>query len=326
LIEKHSIGYFAAMNTFLLLLLPVCSGDLTSTTTAIDRGETKAGMPLVQPFTLKNSGTAALTITDITGGCGCLRARASQREIPPGETAHIEVEVNTLTQPVGPNTWKAVVRYRQGETTGELELTLKATIVREVSVEPPVLGLTLQNEATHSITIKDPRTKPLTVIGAAVTSPHLTAKIKSRREGVQQVEVTIRETLPAGKHAEVLVLQTDDPDYREFRVPITIDRAGPGQARATPERLDLRLARDQKTASGIVRLRDPEDRPIIVDRIEADHPVLQTKAVSGPGNQATLRLGVELPADGLGGSATVRVFLREPQAQMIVIPVSWRRD
>jgi hypothetical protein len=40
---------------------------------------------------------------------------------------------------------------------------------------------------------------------------------------------------------------------------------------------------------------------------------------------ATLRLGVEIDGKTLSGSGTVKVHIKEPQPQVLIIPISWRQ-
>src|SRR4051794_38093183 len=76
-------------------------------------GEVKGGPPLAQTFELTHKGTGTLSITKVEAGCGCLRRSLSADVLRPGETAKLTVEVNTLTQPDGPNRWQVAVSYRQ---------------------------------------------------------------------------------------------------------------------------------------------------------------------------------------------------------------------
>jgi len=329
------------MNTFLsLALLTLTSGaqpePLQSREAIVDRGEVKAGMPLVQKFALTNSGQTAIGITELNAGCGCVRPRVSKKSLQPGESTELEVEVNTLSQNVGPNVWKLDVRYQHGpegqRMFSSLELKIQGKIVREIAVEPVSLFLSIEREATHIVTVTDRRIKPikpLTITSARCESKHvkldLTATGANRLgQQIQQVHVTVLETCPPGHFMENLLLLTDDPEYRELRVPLMVTRRAPGQAVATPEQIDLRLAKGQNTASGLVRMRTPDDTPVIVERIEADNPAVRFKWAAGPGSMATLRLGVELDSERKPGLATVKVWLKEPKAQVIVIPLSWQ--
>src|SRR5262245_57003493 len=76
------------------------------------RGDVKAGPPLAQTFELTHKGTGTLVIAKIEAGCGCLRQSLTTHILQPGETAKLTIEVNTLTQPDGPNRWQITLAYR----------------------------------------------------------------------------------------------------------------------------------------------------------------------------------------------------------------------
>ncbi|MCE9530584.1 MAG: DUF1573 domain-containing protein [Planctomycetes bacterium] len=299
-----------------------------------ERGEVKAGMPLIHEFEIQNIGATPLTIHEVKGGCGCSSARVSRKELAPSEKAIVAVEINTLSQAVGPNLWRTTVAFRhktsEKPVSGELELWIKAKVVREVSVEPVALALVIEKEATHVLTLTDRRAKSLTIVAAKCESKHIktqltTTGVNAMGERIQQIHVTILESLPPGDYQETLRLETNDADYRDLSVPIRVTRKATCQVLASPEQIDLRLANGQTTASGLVRLRDPDDQPVVVERMEADHPAVTTKWVAGPGNMVTLRLGINVMGQPEAGLSSVKVHLKEPKPQVIVIPVSWRK-
>jgi hypothetical protein len=77
-------------------------------------------------------------------------------------------------------------------------------------------------------------------------------------------------------------------------------------------------------ATALVRLRDARGRKVTVERIEADNSVLQTKWAAGPGEMATVRVTLDAAAGGREGSARLKVYLSEPQGEVVTVPVSWR--
>jgi len=84
------------------------------------------------------------------------------------EGAKLTLEVNTLTQPDGPNRWQAIVSYSVDAPaqSGELLLAVTANLSREVTVNPPQIGFSCTGEATQVLTLTDRRRKPLTVVKA----------------------------------------------------------------------------------------------------------------------------------------------------------------
>lgn len=323
-----------ALFSFLIGLVSSSTPEpLQTATPSIDRGEVKAGTILAHKFTFRNIGATTITIADVEAGCGCVKPRLSTAVLESGTSADLNFEVNTLSQPVGPNSWKVTVHYVDqsdaSRTVRKLELVQKAKIVREIQVEPVALHLSIDREASHRIVITDRRPKPLTISEARCSSKHVTTQltavgVNAKGERIQQVHVTIADSCPVGLHQEVVQLLTDDPAYREIRVPLTISRKAPGQVVPSPEQVTFRLADGQNIASGLIRLRDPADQTVIVEKLEADHPAVRMKWAAGPGNMATLRLGVELTNDRSSGLGSVRVHIKDPKPQILVIPVVWQ--
>lgn len=305
---------------------------LQSDKPVVDHGEVKAGTIIGQTFVLKNAGPVSITIVDVETPCGCLRPRLQSAKLAPGQSTELRVEVNTIAQPAGLQRWTLTVRCVEegnSERPHHLELAQTARIVREIQIDPVAVYLSIERETSHVITLTDARRKALTISEARVSHPFLRTKIHtSRRDAngrkAQQVEITVLDECPPGVHSDSLRLLTDDPAYRELRIPLTIARKTPGQIVATPETVTLRLAKGQRAASGLVRLRDPEDRNVIVDKLETDDPALRTKWAQGPGAMVTLRLGVEFAGEPASGIGSVRVFIREPKPQVLVIPVVWQ--
>ncbi len=44
----------------------------------------------------------------------------------------------------------------------------------------------------------------------------------------------------------------------------------------------------------------------------------------GPAAMATLRLGIETGANAAAGTGNIKVYIKEPKPQVLVIPISWQ--
>src|SRR5438067_4208615 len=72
----------------------------------VDVGEVRAGPPLRRRFTLTNRGPVPLALTATRTSCHCLEPRLSPNTLPPGGTAELDLEVNTLSPLEGANAWR----------------------------------------------------------------------------------------------------------------------------------------------------------------------------------------------------------------------------
>jgi hypothetical protein len=329
------------MNTVIFLLaagtLPVQPAAepavLVCPTPVAARGEIKGGPPLVQTFELTHRGTGTLTIGRVEASCGCLRQSLTSGILQPGETARLTLEVNTLTQPDGPNRWQVVVPYRSEAPgamvqTGELLLQITATVSREVSVSPPQVGFSTATEASQTITLTDSRARPLTVLRATTSNPHLVTDVKPKdpRFGHQQtILLKLSSDSPPGHRDETLVLATDDPAYPELRIPVRILKRLPGTIQAAPEKVSIRFAPGQAEVSTLLQLRATDGKPIAIADVVGDHPAVKVKWSPAPtaGVVAALRISIVESAASPSGTTVVRVKFSEPGGQELEIPVSW---
>jgi hypothetical protein len=296
------------------------------------KGDVKAGPPLAHTFELTHRGPAGtLTITRVEAGCGCLRQSLSAGVLQPGETAKLTIEVNTLTQPDGPNRWQVTVGFKVDAPgtpaeTGELLLQITATLSREVSVSPPQLAFSTAGAASQVITVADTRAKPLSVVKAATSSPHLSVEIAPREAGKPQaVTVKLIADAPIGHSDQTVVLLTDDPAYGELRVPVRVLKRPAGGVIVDPESVAVRFAAGQTEISTLAQLRAAEGKPVGVAAAESDHPGVTVKWSEGSGAVAVVRVTVTEAASAQPGTCKVRVKLAEPAGQEVVIPVAWKR-
>src|SRR5262249_50188852 len=151
------------------------------------------------------------------------------------------------------------------------------------------------------------------------TSPHLSAQFTAEGR-TSRVHLEVKEGLPAGTHEEMLSIVTDDPGYRELRVPVTITKRDRASVSAAPATVNLTIPRGQPASSRIVLLRGEGDQPVEVEKIEVDNPALSCRWAPGPGKMATLKVTVDQIriTDVLRGS--IKVHTRKPAAT-VAIPV-----
>ena len=289
---------------------------LVCPTPLVAKGDIKAGPPLAQTFELANRSAGPITIVKVEAGCGCVKRSLSTTTLKPGGSATLTLDVNTLTQSDGPNRWQAVVSYSANGTPGELAVSLTANLSREVTLSPPQLGFSTTGEATQTIAVADRRATPLAILKAASTSPHLAATIENG-----SVRVKLSADAPAGQRDELIVLQTNDPTYPEFRVPVRINKKAAGQVAATPEEIAVKLNAGQDEVSALVQLRAPDGKSIRIESATSDFAAVTTRFSKDAGPVATVRVAIGGVAQP--GSCKVIVKLAEPAGQEVIIPVSW---
>jgi hypothetical protein len=320
----------AAMNALLFLVLacvPEQNPPLSCAKPVIDLGPTRGGPTLTQTFEVVNKGEAALTIVHIQPSCGCIVSKVSGQVVKPGEAVAVAVQIGTLSQPEGDNLWTARLFYRVAgsETNQIFDLQVRAKLTREVSVQPAALRLSGKPGLAHEITLTDRRAKPMEITSVATSSSNIAVLDESgwqrTDDGWQRkLRVRLAADCPAGKHEEIVQLVSSDPDYREMRIEVNVNRTdtmryavSPGEARLTCEA--------GKGGETLVLIRDAEGQPVQIESAEPDDAALTCRFSEQAQATSTLRIIAAAGATPQRWSS-VRVRMKAPAAQTVAVPVT----
>ena len=316
--------------TVLLLLLQTSGvrAELECAKPTVDKGEVRGGVPLSHRFPLVNGGSQEVEVTDVRPSCGCLAPKLDRRRFQPGESGVLVLEVNTLTQPAGANSWRATIHYKTGVIEHELALYICARVVSEISVEPPSLAIYSDTSISHEVLVIDRRTEPLIVRAVQTSSSHVRTRLgELHRDDAghwrRSIQVEVGADCPEGNHNEVLRICTSDPTYPELNVPFTIVKRARQQVSAAPSSIVLSEMAGQALPARIVLLSAADGGEVRIERVESDNAAIDCHWAQGPGPRATLKVRVDrsrILGDNLLSS--VHVHLRAPTPQTITIPVS----
>jgi hypothetical protein len=302
------------------------AGQVVCSSPLFEAGEVRSGAPLAHTFKLTNKGGSAVEVSEVKPSCGCLQPKIDRRRLEPGQSAALTVEVNTLTQPEGPTTWRTVVRFKGGGKEHEVPVFVTAIVLSEVTVRPATLVVYTDTAIGHELTLLDRRPQPLSVKAALTTCPHVKARVSepARRDGVWRwtVALEVQADCPEGRHEAMLHLHTGDRDYPELKLPFTVVKRSPRRISAIPSAVSLLGTDGQALPARVVLLGCSDEQPVLVEGVEADHPAIRCTWAAGPGPRATLRVQVDrarISGDSLQGSVQVR--LSKPVPQTVLIPV-----
>jgi hypothetical protein len=301
--------------------------DLVFANPAVNVGEVRCGAPLKQKFAFTNSGTVAVEITGLQTSCGCLKPHLETRNYLPDDSGELTLEIHTLSQSAGEHTWRLQVAYRIGTETREAELAVQGRIVTELTVQPAALTVFTERAASHDIVLTDLRKRPLTVTGINASSPHLSATVKQTATDaaghrVVTISLALNAACPDGRHEETIAILTDDAEYRELTVPVTLVKRSRQGVTASPAAVSLAASAGQPVPSRIVLLRPAAGAAVLVDSIEADDTAVACTWAAGPNECATLKVTIDhakLTASGL--RSAIHVHISKPTSETITIPV-----
>lgn len=313
----------------IVLLLPgLALAQLSTEKPHVDLGELKTGPQASQTFVLKHAGTTGtLYFGEVTTSCGCTKPTLNVKELKPGELANLTVTVNTLLQSEGKRSWPIRVRSTNSETAKEeeVELLLSATLVREVSVNPAILALSVTGAAKHTITVTDVRAKPLTIIKATLSQANLTAQIGERQTGTpckQAITVSVPDDLKPGTYDDTLLLTTDDSTCPTLEVPVKIQKRSAADVIATPTDMALHFARGKTVASELLQLRN-NGKPLQVAKVECKTAGITAKFPKEADTALTLRVTVDKATAGASGQTVLTITFADGTHPPLLVPLSW---
>lgn len=311
----------------LLLATSAAQAELVFRAPTVDIGQIRAGAPLAHRFEFVNRGPESVEIVGIHVECGCLTPKLAQETYGPGETGEITLEISTLTQSSGPHAWDLDVAYRTENRDGKAKLTLRASVVTEITVEPAAVVVFADGPAGHEVLLTDLRPKALEIGGIHTSSTQIKARVTERfRDAkgheVRRIRFDVAEDYPVGRRSELIEIVTDDPAYRELKVPLTIIKRSRGRVAAMPDEVCMRRSPGQPIPSRMILLRDARQEPVVVDTARSEDPSVACQWARGPGAMATLKIRIDASRLGPSGLKTlVHVRVSKPEVQEITIPV-----
>jgi hypothetical protein len=322
------------MNAILLLSLilgPAQITQLACPEPVVDRGTVRGGPVLKQTFTLTNRGDSVVQILETRGSCGCLKPKLSLNNLKPGESATLELEVGTLSQPEGLNIWSVYLRCRcaGSETEQVVRVQVKAIVERELAVEPAALRLFASPGLAHEITLIDRRPNPLTISTIRTTSPRVLAEWSGPWQRASNGwERKLRVQLADGndgKLDEVVQLFSDDPDYREIGIPVTGALRSKRRYVVSPEEVTMPAASSGSASSFTILIRSLDGRLVEIDKAECDDTALMCRFADGTWPTASVRVQVKKDQTAARQSM-LRVHVLQPVPQTLEIPVHGETD
>jgi len=160
------------------------------------------------------------------------------------------------------------------------------------------------------------------------TSPHLQSRVTAGSQDeaghrVYKIGLQVAAAMPEGRHDETISIYTDDNEYAELRVPVTVVKRARNGVVARPAEVSLVAPPGQPVPSRIVLLEAGQREPVVVAGADADNPAVTCRWAAGPGSLSTLRIMVDRSrVTGTELRAKVRVHLAKPALQDVLIPVS----
>lgn len=292
-------------------------------------GEVWQGQPARGEFTVKNVGSAPLTV-DVRSGCGCTLATRPKSPLAPGESSTFSATYDTQKYLGGAN--KTVTVTTNDPAHASVTVPIRGN-VRPLYLASPTNNVNLQmigtdKPASQTLRLENRYEKPM----------HL--KLKPDQDfGVFEVKlaevepgkaydltVTTRPPLPVGFSRTVVHLDTGLEISPEVLIQVSAN-AQP-LLFASPPRLYVAAGRD-RPAQQVIRLQSRTEEPVEISKIEAIPESVKFELLPAEphtaGQVSYRQIRVTLPPleeiPETGGKLVIHVEKVEPQYQTIEVPI-----
>jgi len=292
-------------------LLVAQAGPLQSPS-ELSLGRIPAGPSQSLRFSLTHQGDGGpIEEIRVRTGCGCLSPKVNDTSLSPHQSTDLMVMLQTLSAADGPQRWSIDVSYQHQGREYHLPLSVTATVMREVSIQPAAVVMVPGLPHRYSLTLRDRRDPPLKLDQVQSTIPGLTPTITGQ-PGNYRLEWQL--PTDAIEQAGYLTLTTNDPRYGKLEVPLQVKRATQSAINVYPAELDIR------GQSGVVQLRSGTEAAIRIDHVDCDD-VLVTSTVP---SAAAKILGVRVRTPKTSGESELRIHMAEPLGEVVRVPIRWR--
>jgi hypothetical protein len=177
-------------------------------------GEVNEGEKVAYSFKFKNIGNENVKIIDVRPTCGCTAAGEYDKEIPPGASGTIPVELKT-------NGYEGEITKIIKVTTNvpekeEIVLTLRGSVHTPVIVKPKVLWLGQVNSTISPLkgffTVQNNSDTPLKIQKIVTPADQVTTKITPIKKNQEyQIDITINPPFGEGRVTKAVTIETNNP-------------------------------------------------------------------------------------------------------------------
>lgn len=295
-----------------------------------DFGTVAQGQKVVHAFTLRNDGTAPLTIERVDLSAGSMAARFVGL-IPPGQEGHVSIEWET-GQLAGEMEAKGIVRFARA-AAAPLTLVLKGVVRPSIELLPyPAFFVSVfaGESAEGQVRIVNQEHRPLAITRVEGGGRLFVTELVTLEAGtLYELRLRVPAGAPPGRYEEAIYLDTDHPTRP--RIPIAVNIFVKTNVYANPDVVDFGtvslddLARapstlELLTQTVLIKKREGEFE---IKALESDLGFLRISRSPG-GKSGTFRIDVGLDREGLRRgriTGSIRIATSDHAFPELFIPV-----
>ena len=236
-----------------------------------DFGVLTKGLDARHEITITNPYRETITITDVSTTCGCTAGKASKRTLAPGESAVVEIKMNTVKFKRHKNSNVDVSLRTERGRTADIRIPIHAYIREDVTLSADTVnfGTVARGDAQEqSISVAHSGRGSWRIVGVRPAGKGVAVSYSEPRRvnGKTIYDLTFRidESAPTGEiNGDVIVL-TEEPGRSYLSVPIR-GRVEPSITVATSV---IKMGAVKPSAKSLIRVVVRGLRPFAIEGIE----------------------------------------------------------
>jgi hypothetical protein len=294
-------------------------------------GKVAAGEAIQHTFIVTNMGDAKLVINNVRPGCGCTTAGDWTKEIAPGKTGVIPIQIASAALHEGPID-KQVTVFSNDKAVPQVILHMRGAIWKPIEVTPIFAWLQINPESSAIpsivVHISNKSGQPITLSPPQSADAQFTASLQAVEEG-KEYDLTISPVppIPPGHVNGAITIKTSLTNMPEIKVPVTAISPQPVVI-ITPPRISLPAVSLEQNASlptgQIVALQATGPQALVISdvSVNAKDVVVKVSEVI-PGRRFSISLTFP-PGFHIGAGEQVALTAKSnyPQYSNITIPIT----
>lgn len=282
-----------------------------------DFGTVRRGRPVRHAFELRNTGSTVLQIERVLTDCACAKARATSRRIPPGQSARIEVRLDTLGRSGAQDIKISVHTNAAQQALVKLRLKGRIEVLADLSTARLYLREVLKGTTrTELVGLEGSKLEDLMPGDPVSNAPDRLSGTWIEQDGQRKLKVTFTAGEKTGRFSGRLTMATGMDDPKELT--LTVNALVTGDLVADRSHLTFGPYRQEHTPAFEVGLRSLSGKPFRVKSVEDPGGAVTGRAEqSDAGWRISLRL-TEAPAQPRG-----RIRITTDRADQAVIELTY---
>ncbi len=247
-----------------------------------DFGAVPEGSKVIHDFEVKNLGTMPLQIQRIIPACGCTASNVDKDSVDPGSSAKIHIEFDTTG--FSGEKVKTVRVLTSDPDVSSLDLTIKGTVDRELTIEPArvsfdEVALGALEQSTKSVSIRLREGSESAISAVKSVSKNVVVTQKQSGPKARTVDVTLTKNIAIGEFRDRLVVEVAGPKgVRSYTIPIYAQVTG--DVRLRPSSLSFGVLDTKSETERSTRLENLGNKGITLKEIKSDNPAVSASSVA----------------------------------------------